>query len=87
MIYLSYYNCVASLSTICIGVGIMIILMISLSRDDDCRVLFSNLSVVLRLLNGIIWDYMLQDSRGGPLMVTSHYEYSSTLVYNPKLFS
>jgi hypothetical protein len=30
---------------------------------------------------------MLRDSRGGPLMVTAQYEYSSTLVYSPKLIS
>ncbi len=67
--------------------GIMFMLMIALSRDDDCRVVFSSLSVVLRLLNIIIWGYMLRDSRGGPLMVTAQYGYSSTLVYNPKLLS
>ena len=74
-IYLSCYNCTANLPVICIGVGIMIMLMTTLSRDDDCRVLFRNLSVVLRLLNSIIWVYMLRDSKGGPLMVTTQYGY------------
>ena len=51
--------------------GIMFIYMIALSHDDDYRVVFSSISEVLRLLNIIIWGYMLQDSRGGPLMVTA----------------
>ncbi len=50
----------------------------------DCRVVFSNISMVLRLLNIINWTYMLWDSRGGSLMVTIQYRYSSMLVYIPK---
>ena len=65
--------------------GIMFIRMIALSHDDDCRVVFGSISEVLRLLNIIIWGYMLRVSRGGPLIVIAQYKYSSILVYNPKL--
>ncbi len=64
--------------------GIMFMYMIALCHDDDIRVVFGSISEVLRPLDIIIWDYMLRDSRGGPLMVTAQYGYSSTLAYSPK---
>ena len=54
--------------------------------DDYVMMIFGNLSVVFRLLDIIIWSYMLQ-KRGGPLMVTAQYGYSSARVYSPKLIS
>ncbi len=65
--------------------GIMFIYMNALSHDGDCRVVFGSMSEVLRLLNIIIWGYMLWIRRGGPLMVTAQYGYFSARVYNPKL--
>jgi hypothetical protein len=56
----------------------------TLCHDDDIRVVSGSLDVVSRLWDIIIWGYMLR-MRGGPLMVTAHYGYSSTPVYNPKL--
>ncbi len=79
-----YYD--ASLSGRCNGVGIIIVFMITLCHDDDIRVVFGNLSVVFRLLDIIIWGYMPW-KRGGPLMVTAQYGYSSTRVYSPKILS
>ena len=64
--------------------GIMIAFTMTLCHDDDIRVVFGNLSVVFRLLDIIIWGYMLR-KRGGPLMVTAQYGYSSMSGYNPKL--
>ena len=86
-LHLSRYNCVASLPEICNGVGIMTMQMIALCHGSGYRVVFDNLSMVLRLLNIIILGYMLRDNKGWPLMVTAQYEYSSMLVYNPKLIS
>ncbi len=86
-IYPTYTCYDASLSGRCIGVGIMIIYTMTLCHDDDdTRVVFGNLSVVFRLMDIIIWGYMLR-KRGGLLMVTSQYGYSSALVYSPKLLS
>ncbi len=56
--YYLRYNCLASLTGRCIGVGIMFIRMIALSHDDDCGVVFGSISEVLRLLNTIIWGYL-----------------------------
>ncbi len=57
---------------------------ITLCHDDDIRVVSSRLDVVSRLWDIIIWGYMLR-MKGGPLMVTAQYGYSSTCVYSPKL--
>nr|CAD40118.3 OSJNBa0061C06.2 [Oryza sativa Japonica Group] len=54
------------------GVGIIIVFTMTLCHDDDIRVVFGNLSVVFRLLDIIIWGYMLR-KRGRPLMVTAQY--------------
>jgi hypothetical protein len=86
-LYLSRYNCVTSLPDICFGVGLMFISMIALCLLQRCGVLFSNVSMVLRLLGTINWGYILRVSRGGPLMVTAQYGYSSMFVYNTKTLS
>ncbi len=75
-----YYD--ASLSGRCNGVGIMIVFTMTLCHDDDIRLVFCNLSVVFRLLDIIIWGYILR-KRGGPLMVTAQYGYSSARVHSP----
>ena len=59
---------------------------ITLCHDDDIRVVSGSLDVVSRLRDIIIWGYILR-MRGGLLMVTAQYGYSSVLVYNPKLIS
>ncbi len=64
--------------------GLVSDLSIALYHLQTCRVVFINVSMVLRLLNITIWAYMLRDCRGGPLMVTAQYGYSSTLVYISK---
>jgi hypothetical protein len=87
IIYPNYINYDASLSGKCNGVSIMIMYTISLCHDDDIRIVFGNLSVVFRLLDIVIWGYMLRTCRGGPLMVTAQYGYSSARVYSPKLIS
>ena len=61
--------------------------MIALYLSRGYRVVFNNVSVVLRLLNIIIWGYILRDSRGGPLMMTAQYRFFSTLVYSTKTLS
>ena len=86
-IYPSCINYDASLSGKCNGVGIMIVHTMTLCHDDDIRVVFGNLSVMFRLLDIVIWGYMLRTCRGGPLMVTAQYGYSSARVYSPKLIS
>ncbi len=70
----------------CFGAGIMFAFAITLCHDDDIRVLSGNLGVVSRLRDIIIWGYILR-MRGGPLMVTTQYEYSFAPIYNPKLIS
>lgn len=87
IIYSSYIDYDANLSGKCNGVGIMIMYTIALYHDDDIRVVFGNLSVVFRLLDIIILDYMLRIRRGGPLMLTAQYGYSITRVYSPRLLS
>ncbi len=54
---------------------------VALCHLGGYRVIFNNVDVVSRLLSITIWAYMLRDSRGGPLMVTAQYGYSSRLVY------
>ncbi len=79
-----YTEYTASLSGRCFGAGIMFAYAITLCHDDDIRVVSGSLDVVSRLRDIIIWGYMLR-MRGGPLMVTAQYGYSSAPVYNPKL--
>jgi hypothetical protein len=81
-----YYDYTASLSGRCIGTGIMFAYAIILCHDDDIRVVSGSLGVVSRLLGIIIWGYMLR-MRGGPLMATAQYGYSSAHVYSSKLIS
>ncbi len=81
-----YTDYTAILSGRCFGAGIMFAYAITLCRDDDIRVVYGSLDVVSRLQDIIIWGYMLR-MRGGPLMVTAQYGYSSARVYNPKLIS
>ena len=69
--YLSRYNCVTSLPEICFGVGLIFISMIALCMLQRYGAVFSNVSLMLRLLDTINWGYMLWVSRGGPLMVTA----------------
>ena len=83
-LYLYRTNCVCSLPERWNGAGLMSNLSIALYHVHGCRVVFSNVSTILRLLNIINWEYMLRDSRGGPLMVTAQCRYSSTLVHIPK---
>ena len=83
-LHLYWYNCMGSLPDRCNGVGLVSDLSVALYHLQRCRVVFINVSMVLRLLIITIWAYMLQDSRGGPLMMTAQYRYSSTLVYIPK---
>ncbi len=79
-----YTEYTASLSGTCFGAGKMFASAITLCLDDDIRVVSSSLDVVSRLRDIIIWCYMLR-MRGGPLMVTAQYGYSSAPVYNSKL--
>ncbi len=81
-----YTDYTASLSGRCIGTSIMFAIAITLCHDDDIRVVSGSLGMVSRLLGIIIWGYMLR-MKGGPLMVTARYGYSSTRVYSPKLIS
>ncbi len=78
-LYLHYVNCVGSLTERCNGAGLRSDLSVTLCQACGYRVVFSNVSMVLRLLSIINWAYMLRDNRGGPLMVTAQYGYSSTL--------
>ncbi len=86
--YFTLYSCyteyTANLSGRCFGVGIMFAYAITLCHDDDIRVVSGSLDVVSRLTDIIIWGYMLR-MRGGPLIVTTQYGYSSARVYSPKL--
>jgi hypothetical protein len=72
-LYLCRYNYEGSLPEKCNGVGIVSDSSIALYHLQRCRVVFINVTMVLRLVNIIIWAYMLWDSRGGPLMVTAQY--------------
>jgi hypothetical protein len=86
-LYLYRYNCVVSLPERCNGVGLVSDYSAALCHLGGYRVVFNNVDVVSRLLSIIIWAYMLRVSRGGLLMVTTQYGYSSTLVYIPKKLS
>ena len=66
------------------GVDLMSDYTVTLCHSWGYRVVFNNVGMVFRLLNIIIWAYMLRDNKGGPLMVIAQYGYSSTLVYIPK---
>ncbi len=79
-----YTEYTASLSERCFGAGIMFAYAITLCHDDDIRLVSGSLGVVSRLRDIIIWGYILR-VRGGPLMVTAQYGYSSAPLYNPKL--
>ncbi len=79
-----YTEYAASLSGRCFGTCIMFAYAITLCHDDDIRVVSGSLDAVYRLRDIIIWGYMLR-MRGGLLMVTAQYGYSSARVYNPML--
>ena len=57
---------------------------VRVSHDNDITVVSGSLGVVSRLWDIIILGYILR-MRGGPLMVTAQYGYSSAPVYNHKL--
>ncbi len=80
------YTRVTSFPDRCIGVGLVSEYSVALCRLQGCRVVFSNISTVLSLLDTINWGYKLR-MRGGPVMVTTQYGYSSARVYNLKLIS
>jgi hypothetical protein len=84
ILYLYQYSCVASLPERCNGVGLVSDYSVDLCHLGGYIVVFNNVDVVSKLLSITIWAYMLRDSRGGPLMVTTQYMYSSMLVYIPK---
>ena len=73
-----------SLPEICNGIGLVFTYLIALCHLQRCRVVFINVSMVLRLLSIIKWCYMPWIYRGRPLMVTVQYGYSSTCVYRAK---
>lgn len=50
-LYHHYINCVGSIPESCNGVGLMSDLLVALCRVHRYRVVFSNVSMVLRLLN------------------------------------
>ena len=79
-----YTEYTTSLSGRYFSAGIMFAYAITLCHDDDIRVVSGSLGVVSRLRDIIIWGYILR-MRGGLLMVTAQYGYSSVPVYNPKL--
>ena len=79
-----YTEYTASLSGRCFGAGIMFAYASTLCHDDDIRVVYGSLDVVSRLRDIIIRGYILR-MRGGPLMATAQYGYSSAPIYNPKL--
>ncbi len=64
--------------------GLMSDYSVALCHPWGYRVVFNNVGVVFRLLNIIIWTYMLRDSRGEPLMVIAQYGYSFMLICIPK---
>ncbi len=70
-----YTEYTASLSGRCFSA---VAYAITLCHDDDIRVVSGSLDVVSRLRDTIIWGYILR-MRGGPLMVTAQYGYSSVL--------
>ncbi len=58
-LYLNYINCVGSLPERCNGVGLISNLSVALCRVHGYKVVFRNVSMVLRLLNINNWAYML----------------------------
>ncbi len=86
-LYLYRYSHVVSLLERCSGVGLVSDYSAALCHLGGCRVVFNNVYVVSRLLSITICAYMLWVSRGGPLMVTAQYGYSSMIVYVPKKLS
>ncbi len=86
ILYLYQYSCVASLPVRCNGVGLVSDYSVALCHLGGYRVVFNNVDLVSRLLSITIWAYMVQVSRGGLLMVTAQYGYSSTIVYIPRHF-
>ena len=83
-LYLLSISYMASLLEICSGIGLVFIRMIALCHLQRYRVIFSNVSAVLRLLNIIKWCYMPRNCKDRPLVVTAQYGYSSTCVYRAK---
>ncbi len=71
-LYSNQYSHVTSFPDRCIGVGLVSDYSDALCRLQGCRVVFSNVSAVLRLLDTINRGYILR-MRGGPLMVTAQY--------------
>ena len=74
-LYLSRNNYVASLLEICNGISLVFNYLIVLCHLQRCRVVFSNVSMVFRLLDTIKWCYMLRIYKGRPLIVTAQYLY------------
>lgn len=85
--YLIRNNYVASLLEICNSIGLLFIYMIALCHLQWCRVIFSNVGVVLKLLDTIKWCYIPRICRIRPLIVTTQYGYSSTCIYRAKRIS
>lgn len=54
------YNCVGSLPERCNGVGLMSNSSVTLCHLQRCRVVFINVSMMLRIVNIINWAYILQ---------------------------
>ncbi len=52
-LYLNQYSCVTSFPDRCIGVSLVSDYSVALCRLQGCRVVFSNVSAVLRLLDTI----------------------------------
>ncbi len=86
-LYLYRYSRIVSLPKRCSDVDLTPDYSVTLCHLEGCRVVFNNVDVMSRLLSIIIWAYMLRVSRGGPLMVTTQYGYSSMMVYIPKKLS
>jgi hypothetical protein len=78
-----YTEYTTSLSGRCFGAGIVFAYTITICHDDDIRVVSGSLDVVSKLRDIIILGYILQ-MRGGPLMVTAQYGYSSALLIGPR---
>ncbi len=70
--YLNQYSHATSFPDRCIGVGLVSEYSVALCRLQGCRVVFSNISTVLSLLDTINWGN-IQWFRGWPLMVTAQY--------------
>ncbi len=86
-LYMYQYSRIVSLPERYNGVGLVSEYSVALCHLEGCRVVFNNVDVVSRLLSIIIWAYVLRVIRGGPLMLTAQYGYSSMIVYIPKKLS